>query len=135
MNSIITATSGCFTLLHAGHTHLFKCMRNAGDQVVVLLNDDAYLRRAKGRVIVPLEQRMEVLLALRDVDMVIPFSEDTPCELIRQMEPAIWFKGPEYWNVNIPEREVVESYGGKVLFATCGPDVHTSDIIREIKEL
>jgi bifunctional ADP-heptose synthase (sugar kinase/adenylyltransferase) len=102
--------------------------------VVILLNDDDYLRRAKGRVIVPLEQRLAVLLAMRDIDMVIPFSEDDPCSLISKMEPTFWYKGPEYWDVDIPERAAVESYGGEVRFATCGPDVHTSVILNRIDD-
>jgi rfaE bifunctional protein nucleotidyltransferase chain/domain len=134
----IVASSGCFDLLTAGHVHLFKCMREAAGRdghTVILLNDDAYLRRAKGRVIVPLEQRMAVLLALRDVDMVIPFSDDTPCAIISKMEPTFWYKGPEYANIEIPETKIIESYGGELRFVEGGPDVHTSDIIREIKKV
>jgi bifunctional ADP-heptose synthase (sugar kinase/adenylyltransferase) len=104
-------------------------------QVVILLNDDNYLLRAKGRVITPLDQRMAVLLAMRDIDMVIPFEHDTPCTMISRMEPNFWFKGPEYWDIDFPERGLMETYGGELRFATCGPDVHTSDIIRAIKSM
>ena len=132
---VIAATSGCFDIIHAGHAWLFHEMRKlVGPQghVVVLLNDDNYLLRAKGRVIVPQEQRMGLLLALRDVDMVIPFEHDTPCTMISQIEPTYFCKGPEYANINIPERGLAEIYGGKTVFVEGGPDVHTSQIIERI---
>lgn len=134
MNNI-AATSGCFDLVHAGHVHLFQCMRDAvGSQgkVVILLNDDNYLLRAKGRVIVPLEQRLAVLLAMRNVDMVIPFEEDDPVDLILLMEPKSWFKGPEYRDLGLPERAALQSYGGQLVLVEGGPDVHTEDIIARI---
>lgn len=132
---VIAATSGCFELIHAGHVHLFQCMRDAvGSEgvVVILLNDDDYLLRAKGHVIVPLDQRLAVLLAMRNVDMVIPFEEDTPVDLIAQMEPRFWFKGPEYKGLDLPEPVAVDAYGGNLRFAIGGPDVHTSEMIARI---
>jgi bifunctional ADP-heptose synthase (sugar kinase/adenylyltransferase) len=101
--------------------------------VVVLLNDDSYLLRAKGRIIVPLEQRMGLLLALRDVDMVIPFEDNDPCNMIRLAEPAYFCKGPEYATIEIPETKIIESYGGELHFVEGGPDVHTTQIIERIK--
>jgi D-beta-D-heptose 7-phosphate kinase/D-beta-D-heptose 1-phosphate adenosyltransferase len=134
----IAATSGCFDIIHAGHVYLFEWMRNAvgpKGQVVVLLNDDDYLLRAKGRVIVPLEQRMAVLLAMRNVDMVVPFEDDDPALLVSRLEPNFWFKGPEYKGLDFPERSVVRAHGGQLVFVEYGPKVHTSDIIREIKKV
>lgn len=134
----VAMTSGCFDVLHLGHVWLFHEMRKlVGPQghVVVLLNDDSYLLRAKGRIIVPLEQRMGLLLALRDVDMVIPFEDNDPCSMIRLAEPTYFCKGPEYANIEIPETKIIESYGGELRFVEGGPDVHTSDIIREIKKV
>jgi D-beta-D-heptose 7-phosphate kinase/D-beta-D-heptose 1-phosphate adenosyltransferase len=78
---------------------------------------------------------MGLLLALRDVDMVIPFEDDDPCNMIRLAEPAYFCKGPEYKGLDFPERRVLQSYGGQLVFVEHGPKVHTSDIIREIKKV
>ena len=133
----IASTSGCFSLLHAGHVWLFQQMRDTVGQdglVLVLINDDAYLQRAKGRVLVPLKERIAILRGLKNIDAVIPFKEDDPCRLIWCLHPAYWFKGEEYLNVDIPETEVVKSYGGEVIFPHGGPAVHTSDIIGRIRK-
>jgi rfaE bifunctional protein nucleotidyltransferase chain/domain len=129
----IAGTSGCFDLIHAGHVWMFNEMRQTGGLVLVLLNDDSYLRYFKNRSITPLNERMTILRAMRNVDIVIPFHDYEPSKLIKLIEPDYWFKGPEYRGVDIPETSVVESYGGKVVFSQGGPIVHTSDIIERIR--
>lgn len=133
----IAATSGCFDLLHAGHVYMFKDMRSlvAPDGlVVVFVNNDDYLLRAKGRVITPLEQRLQILTALEDVDVAIPFKDDTPCRMIDLVRPNYWVKGPEYFLVHdLPEVKVLDTYGGELIFIGGAPDVHTSDILDRIR--
>jgi len=136
-NIKIAATSGCFDIIHAGHIYMFEQMRKAvGEQgrILVLVNTDDYLERVKGRVIIPLAERMAVLLGLRNVDVVLPFADSEPSQMIRNIEPDFWFKGPEYEGVEIPETPVVESYGGKVMFVQGGPAVHTTNILEKIRQ-
>ena len=131
----IAATSGCFDLIHAGHVYMFKDMRSlvAPDGlVVVFVNNDDYLLRTKGRVITPLEQRLQILTALENVDIAIPFKDDTPYSLIEIVQPKYWVKGSEYLAKNIPETQIVKSYGGELCFSIGGPDVHTTDILGQI---
>jgi D-beta-D-heptose 7-phosphate kinase/D-beta-D-heptose 1-phosphate adenosyltransferase len=133
----IAATSGCFDILHAGHVYMFEEMRKTVGEhgrVVVLINTDDYLQRVKGRVLNTLNNRMAVLLALKNVDVVLPFSDSEPSQMIRSIEPDFWFKGPEYEGVEIPETPVVESYGGKVMFVQGGPAVHTTNILDKIRQ-
>ncbi len=135
---LIAATSGCFDLIHVGHVHMFKQMREkVGEDgsVVVLLNDDKYLCRTRRRIITPSEQRRELLLALRCVDIVITLEDDTPCRMIGLMQPHYWFKGPEYADKDIPELGTVESYGGETIFVTGGPLVHTTQILDRIRRV
>jgi len=133
----IACTSGCYDLIHAGHIWMFQKMRKtvgATGLVIVLLNDDNYLLRTKGRVITPLDERMTILLALKNIDVVIPFKDDNPCQIIQTFEPDFWFKGPEYQGIEIPETPVVASYGGKIVFSQDGPTVHTRDILSRIHQ-
>lgn len=134
----IVATSGCFDVLHAGHVSLLSRMRElAGEDglVIVLLNKDDYVRRAKGdgRPVNKLEHRMAVLLALRAVDIVLPFGADEPSDMIHWIEPDIWMKGPEYAGQEIPEIAAMAGHGGEVLYHTCGGDtgaLSSSDILK-----
>ena len=109
-------TNGVFDLLHVGHVRFLEAARELGDELVVAVNDDDSTRRLKpGRPINKLADRMAVLKALRCVDLVIPFSEDTPERLISFMRPDVLVKGGDYKPEQIAGGDVVRAYGGKVL--------------------
>jgi D-beta-D-heptose 7-phosphate kinase / D-beta-D-heptose 1-phosphate adenosyltransferase len=91
----VVFANGCFDLLHAGHVHLLHQAWQAGDVLVIGVNDDESVRRLKGpsRPVVPLTQRMETLAALEWVDWIVPFSGDTPVEVMRELKPDVLAKG------------------------------------------
>ncbi len=113
----VVFTNGCFDLLHVGHLTLLERARALGDALVVGVNDDASVRRLKGRgrPIVPLGERMEILAALRVVDLVVPFREPTPARLIAGLVPHVLVKGGDYRPATIVGRETVEGAGGRVV--------------------
>jgi rfaE bifunctional protein nucleotidyltransferase chain/domain len=111
-------TNGVFDILHAGHVAILEAARALGDILVVGLNSDDSVRRlGKGpeRPLNPLEDRMRVVGALRCVDGVLAFSENTPVELISKLRPDIHVKGGDYRAQDLPETPVVEEYGGRVV--------------------
>lgn len=112
----IVFTNGCFDLLHRGHVQLLAAAASQGNVLVVGLNDDASVRRLKGpqRPINRLEDRALVLASLHWIDAVVPFSEDTPMELIRRIRPDVLVKGGDYRLQDIVGAELVQSYGGTV---------------------
>jgi len=93
----VVFTNGCFDVIHRGHIELLKYCKSLG-YVVVGLNSDSSVKRLKGsnRPIFNVNDRREVLLSCRYVDEVIVFDEDTPYELISQVEPNIIVKGGDY---------------------------------------
>jgi D-beta-D-heptose 7-phosphate kinase/D-beta-D-heptose 1-phosphate adenosyltransferase len=113
----VVFTNGCFDLLHSGHVALLEKARSLGDVLFVGVNDDRSVRRLKGRgrPIVPLRERCELLAGLRAVDGVVPFSEDTPARLIARLRPDILVKGSDYRKLEIVGRQVVEAGGGRVV--------------------
>lgn len=110
-------TNGVFDILHAGHLAQLKAARKEGDLLVVGLNTDETVRAAKGadRPIFPLAERLEMLAALEVVDFVHVFPETTPVEAITALRPDVHVKGADYADKPIPERALVEGYGGKVV--------------------
>jgi D-beta-D-heptose 7-phosphate kinase / D-beta-D-heptose 1-phosphate adenosyltransferase len=112
----VVATGGCFDLLHAGHVRTLEAARALGDHLVVCLNSDESVRRLKGaeRPLVPQEDRAAVLRALRCVDEVVIFDEDTPVGLLERLRPDVWAKGGDYDVADLPEAEVVARWGGRV---------------------
>jgi D-beta-D-heptose 7-phosphate kinase/D-beta-D-heptose 1-phosphate adenosyltransferase len=98
----VVMTNGCFDILHAGHVQYLEQAKELGQRLIIAVNDDDSVRRLKGnsRPINCLESRMTLLSALRAVDWVVPFSEDTPERLIKAVSPDVLVKGGDY---TIPE--------------------------------
>lgn len=113
----IVWTNGVFDVLHAGHLAQLRAARALGDVLVVGVNTDDTVRAAKGagRPIFPVAERLEVLAALEVTDFVHAFDESTPVEAIRALRPDVHCKGADYEGKPIPERPVVEGYGGRVV--------------------
>jgi rfaE bifunctional protein nucleotidyltransferase chain/domain len=136
---IVVWTNGCFDLLHRGHVRSLAAARRLGDVLVVGLNSDASVRQLKGpqKPIMPQEDRAEVLAALECVRAVIVFDELTPEAALARLQPDIHCKGEDYAPPDgkpIPERAVVEAYGGRIEFLPLFGDLSTSNIIRQIRE-
>lgn len=127
----IVFTNGVFDILHRGHVAYLGKARKLGDVLIVGLNTDASVRRLKGefRPINPLADRAAVLLALKAVDYVVPFPQDTPLELIRRIKPDILVKGADYQRREIVGAADVIAAGGKVRRIRLIPGHSTSRVI------
>ena len=113
----VVATGGCFDVLHAGHVALLARARRLGDCLIVCLNSDASVRRLKGadRPLCAQGDRAAVLQALASVDAVAVFDEDTPEAVLHRLRPHVWAKGGDYAGAELPEAELVASWGGQAL--------------------
>ena len=115
-NNKIVFTNGCFDILHAGHVSYLKTAKNYGDILILGLNSDASVRRLKGesRPINSEKDRALIMSALRFVDYVVIFDEDTPYELIKQIIPNVLVKGGDYKPSEVVGKDIVEENGGRV---------------------
>jgi len=131
----IVMTNGCFDILHAGHIQYLEEAKSCGRRLVVAVNDDESVRRLKGqdRPVNSLEDRMSVIAALRAVDWVVSFSEDTPESLIKRLNPDILVKGQDYTIDQIAGAEHVLANGGKVETLALKPNRSTSNVIKKIR--
>lgn len=127
----VVFTNGCFDLIHAGHVKYLEEARELGDILVVGLNSDSSISRIKpGRPINPEDLRAQVLSALRTVDYVALFDEDTPYELIKTLMPDVLVKGGDWKAEDIVGSDIVP----RTLSLPYIEGVSTSDIIRKIRE-
>lgn len=112
----VVFANGVFDLLHAGHVALLREARSLGDVLVVGVNSDESTARLKGpaRPLQPQQDRMHVLEAVRYVDFVTVFGEDTPRELIRAIEPDVIVKGADYRPEQVVGGEEAKAWGGRV---------------------
>jgi rfaE bifunctional protein nucleotidyltransferase chain/domain len=131
---VVVATGGCFDLLHAGHVSVLQAARALGDCLVVLMNSDASVRRLKGpdRPIVPQGDRAAVLGALRCVDAVQVFDEDTPVPALERLRPDVFAKGADYDPERLPEAGAMRRWGGAVVALPFVAGRSTTRLIQEV---
>ena len=110
----VVLAHGCFDVLHWGHLQHLKDAKRRGDYLVVSVTASKYVNKGKGRPVFSDKQRIDMLKALRIVDRVVLSNAPTPDAVIKRWKPHIYVKGMDYSDV--PERSLVEQYGGKVVF-------------------
>ena len=132
----VVFTNGCFDILHAGHVRYLVAARALGDYLILGLNSDASVRRLKGemRPVNDEHDRAEVVGALKSVDAVVIFGEDTAEELIAEVRPDVYVKGGDYTRETLPEARIVERCGGEVAFIPLVAGKSTTNIIRRMQE-
>jgi len=132
--SSIVFTNGVFDILHRGHVEYLAKAKSLGDVLIVGLNSDASVRRLKGknRPIQEQTDRAAILLALKAVDYVVLFGEDTPEQLIRLIRPNVLAKGADYKISEIVGSSFVRSYGGKVRRIRLTKGRSTSSILKKL---
>jgi len=130
---VVVFTNGCYDLLHPGHIRLLEQARSLGDVLILALNSDASVRRAKGptRPLLDEGERAELALALEAVDAVTLFDEETPRELIAVVLPDVLIKGAD-WAHFIAGKEEVEAAGGKVMTVALEPGYSTTNIVERV---
>lgn len=130
----IVTTNGCFDILHPGHLETFRQARALGDVLIVLVNSDTnpYFRTKPGRPINTEQSRMAMLDAIRYIDFVYPFSEETPVSLLEKIRPSIHVKGGDYVKEKLPEYETVRKYGGDIEIITTVDGYSTTGVIERV---
>lgn len=130
----IVFTNGCFDIIHAGHVGYLDEARKLGDRLIVAVNDDAsvYKLKGPGRPINPLDRRLRVLSGLGAVDWVVSFSEDTPEDLLRDLQPDVLVKGGDYTLDQVVGGELVKSWDGEVHVLAFIDDCSTSAIVEKM---
>lgn len=124
-------TNGCFDLLHPGHIRLLRESRDRCDRLIVGLNTDASVSRLKGpdRPVQTELARAEVIGALRSVDLVVLFDDDTPIDLIQDLRPDVLIKGADYTVETVVGADLVQAWGGRVELIELVPGQSSSRLI------
>jgi len=131
----IVFTNGCFDILHRGHIDYLSEAAKFGERLIVGLNSDHSVRQIKGenRPIQSEEDRYTVLSALKMVDLVIIFQEQTPLKLIKSIKPDVLVKGGDYSFETIVGASESQGWGGDVKIIPLTEGKGTSGIIKKIQ--
>jgi rfaE bifunctional protein nucleotidyltransferase chain/domain len=132
----IVFTNGCFDLIHRGHVDYLAKAAGYGPRLIVALNTDASVSKLKGphRPIQDQDSRMQIMASMEMVDAVVLFDEETPLELIEEVQPDVLIKGSDYQPENIVGYSVVKAKGGIVATIDFLPGFSTSAIEKKIKQ-
>jgi rfaE bifunctional protein nucleotidyltransferase chain/domain len=132
----VVLANGVFDLLHVGHVRYLESARQLGDVLFVGVNGDASVARLKGagRPLMPAVERAELIAALRAVDYVVIFEDDSADALLRAVRPDVHAKGTDYTEASVPERDTAQAVGARTAI-TGDPKRHaTRDLIATIVE-
>ncbi len=130
----ISFANGCFDLLHVGHVRYLQGAAAEADCLVVAVNDDDSVRglKGEGRPILSGADRVELVAALRAVDFVVLFGDRTVERLLLALRPDVHCKGTDYTVDSVPERAVVQGYGGRTAIVGDAKTHATRDLLARI---
>jgi len=133
----IVFTNGCFDIIHKGHIAILNKAREAGDVLIVGVNNDSSIRKLKGpeRPINNLDDRITVLAGLQSVDYLIAFEEESPVQLIKQVHPHVFVKGGNYTETSIPEAALLKKLRCMVKIVPYIEEHSTTQIINKIRDI
>ncbi|MFB3854913.1 MAG: adenylyltransferase/cytidyltransferase family protein [Vicinamibacterales bacterium] len=131
----IAFANGCFDILHVGHVRYLQAAAREADRLIVAVNSDESVRGLKGpgRPLLGQAERAEIVAALRGVDFVVIFDDETVARLLELLRPDVHCKGTDYTIDTVPERETVRSYGGRVAIVGDPKDHSTADLVSRIR--
>ncbi|OLB63462.1 MAG: D-glycero-beta-D-manno-heptose 1-phosphate adenylyltransferase [Acidobacteria bacterium] len=130
----IAFANGCFDLLHVGHVRYLQGAAAEADRLVVAINDDESERKLKGpgRPMLTASDRAELVDALRGVEYVVIFGEETVERLLKLLKPDVHCKGTDYTVESVPERATVAAYGGRTAIVGDRKTHATRDLLKRI---
>ena len=130
----VALANGVFDLLHVGHIRYLQGAAAEADILVVAVNDDESVRALKGegRPVMDQAGRAELIAALRGVDYVVIFPGRTVTDVLLRIKPDVHCKGTDYTVESVPERPIVQAYGGRTAIVGDPKDHSTRDLLSKI---
>lgn len=131
----VVFTNGCFDLIHRGHIEVLAQTADLGDKLIIGINSDVSIKKLKGesRPIIDEKSRVILLASLSFVDAIVLFSEETPLNLISNLNPDVLAKGGDYKINTIVGHDIIRKNGGEVILVPFVEGFSSSNIVDKIK--
>jgi rfaE bifunctional protein nucleotidyltransferase chain/domain len=132
----IAFANGCFDIFHVGHVRYLQGAAAEANRLVVAVNDDESVAKLKGpgRPVMPAADRAEIVAAVAAVDYVVVFADPNVERLLVRLRPDVHCKGTDYTVDTVPERAVVEAYGGRTAIVGDAKRHASRDLIRSLRD-
>jgi len=132
----IVLANGCFDTLHVGHVRYLEGARREGDVLVVGVNGDSSVCTLKGpgRPILDEQARVQLVAALRAVDYVVIFKEQSVESLLESFRPDVHAKGTDYTAETVPERAIAARLGIRVAIVGDPKEHSTRELLESIRK-
>ena len=132
----IAFANGCFDIFHVGHVRYLQGAAAEANRLIVAVNDDESVTKLKGpgRPVMPAADRAEIVAAVAAVDYVVVFADPNVERLLMRLKPDVHCKGTDYTVDTVPERAVVEAYGGRTAIVGDAKRHASRDLIRLLRD-
>jgi len=132
----IAFANGCFDIFHVGHVRYLQGAAAEANRLIVAVNDDESVTKLKGpgRPVMPAADRAEIVAAVAAVDYVVVFADPNVERLLMRLKPDVHSKGTDYTVDTVPERAVVEAYGGRTAVVGDAKRHASRDLIRSLRD-
>ncbi len=132
----VALANGAFDLLHVGHLRYLQASKALADVLIVAVNADASVKRAKGptRPVIPEAERLELVQALRCVDYAFIFETDTVEPVLEGVRPTFHCKGTDYTEGSVPEAALSKSLGIQTKIVGDPKDHSTTALAQHLKK-
>jgi rfaE bifunctional protein nucleotidyltransferase chain/domain len=132
----IAFANGCFDVFHVGHVRYLRGAAAEANRLIVAVNDDESVAKLKGpgRPVMPAADRAEIVAAVAAVDYVVVFADPNVERLLMRLRPDVHCKGTDYTVDTVPERAVVEAYGGRTAIVGDAKRHASRDLIRSLRD-
>ena len=134
----IVMTNGVFDIIHRGHVTYLSQARELGKSLIVAINSDSSVRlleKGEGRPINADIDRAAVIAGLEAVSLVVIFNEKIPLKVLALAHPNIYVKGGDYCVDDLPEAQLVSSWGGTSVTIKFEHQQSTTNIVNKIRML
>jgi len=130
---VVVVASGYFNPLHVGHVRYFKEAKKLGTKLIVIVNTDEQAKIKGSTPFMEEKERAEIVSSLRPVDdVVMSIDKDkTVRKTLELIKPDIFTKGGDSTLDNVPEKEVCERLGIKLVFVKGGKVQSSSWLINK----
>jgi rfaE bifunctional protein nucleotidyltransferase chain/domain len=132
----IAFANGCFDIFHVGHVRYLQGAAAEANRLIVAVNDDESVTKLKGpgRPVMPAADRAEIVAAVAAVDYVVVFADPNVERLLMRLRPDVHCKGTDYTVDTVPERAVVEAYGGRTAIVGDAKRHASRDLIQSLRD-